>query len=1056
MNCGNRLVAGERFCQNCGSPVQQPLSKEEQNKLLYEQAQRLFEGKQFAQAMSAFTRLGDYGDAAARAKQCAEEIETAKKEQLYVSALACLTAENVSDTGLKNAIAALHAIEDYKDAKEKMAELEKRLDAWNERKKAAEDAERKKHYDAALACLAAKNFDEARHIFTYLGDYADSKEQLEKTKQAQEQYQNGLLYEKAVRFLNDAAPNEAMLKNAIGIFEHLGDYQEAPKNLAEAKKRLKKWYDDKKAAEEAEKARIEARRAKRKRIIKIAAIATACVALLTGILLFLFLPNKINYDMAGGIFADEAPQSYRFVSGEAIVPTPVKEGYTFLGWTGTGLDNASTALTIKGGRVGKRSYVANWKANAYNVTFDANGGGVKTANVSMTYDKDVELPIPVRSGYTFAGWYYNDTLCTNGAWKIAEDATLVAKWNANNYTVTYQNVVEVFPTVKVTFNYNYSGSGASEVSLKDGETLSVPQAPARSGYVFVGWYTDATCNNKYTFSGTLTQDITLYAKWQACTVSNTSSSPWSVSGNSLTSTNKTNSSTSTYSITVPVAAKVSFEYKTSSEENYDFLRIKKNGATQNSYSGRMSDYKSYTITLQAGDSLALCYEKDGSGKSGDDCVYITNLSIQSTVSQTSSATAACGEEICYVYSDGSVITQTVTYGKDFVFPTVTREGYALGGWYHGEDEVEQGAWSYAFNTTLTAIWVPNAYTVYLNSNGGTVSSGQLAVSYGTSYSLPTPRKTGYTFDGWYNGTTKYTGGVWNELSNVTLTAKWTAKEYTVTLSDTAIVPDEVKVTFNYNYSGSTPYVVTLKNNEALSYPPVPTRSGYAFAGWYTNSSCTISYGFTGTISADVTYYAKWVQMQSSSYGVEYFDIANHTSSGQQKYVTASSYLGYNYYYFTCYKAGTYTLYATWVEGDFIFNVTNETQGTTLISNVNLYSGGTTSTSKTFTANAGDVICVRTQRYSSTYNYTSNGKFYVSGASYPTSTATASCSTVVGYEYNTDATVTKKVTYGEAYTLPTLTRTGYTFLGWYNGSTPVSTSGTWTYTQNNITLTPQWD
>ena len=56
-------------------------------------------------------------------------------------------------------------------------------------------------------------------------------------------------------------------------------------------------------------------------------------------------------------------------------------------------------------------------------------------------------------------------------------------------------------------------------------------------------------------------------------------------------------------------------------------------------------------------------------------------------------------------------------------------------------------------------------------------------------------------------------------------------------------------------------------------------------------------------------------------------------------------------------------------------------------------------------------------------------------------------------YNADSTHEFSVTYNESYTLPTLTREGYTFLGWYNGNTKI-TSELWGIA-SNVTITPKW-
>lgn len=106
----------------------------------------------------------------------------------------------------------------------------------------------------------------------------------------------------------------------------------------------------------------------------------------------------------------------------------------------------------------------------------------------------------------------------------------------------------------------------------------------------------------------------------------------------------------------------------------------------------------------------------------------------------------------------SVEPQYAVYNTPTTKPTdPTRNGYAFGGWY-----VDAGcSKAYDFNTILTgditlyAKWM-KMYTVKFNANGGSVKPSSKQVAYGEKYgTLPSPKKKGYTFSGWY---TKKTGG----------------------------------------------------------------------------------------------------------------------------------------------------------------------------------------------------------------------------------------------------------------------------------------------------------
>ena len=336
-----------------------------------------------------------------------------------------------------------------------------------------------------------------------------------------------------------------------------------------------------------------------------------------------------------------------------------------------------------------------------------------------------------------------------------------------------------------------------------------------------------------------------------------------------------------------------------------------------------------------------------------------------------------------------------------------------------------------------------SWTITFDANGGDCPTETMEVQSGNYVYWPTATRVGYEFDGWLdNAGNLVTSGRWYGVRNCTFTAKWTAKIVNVTLMDVSAVNDAYTVSFDLNGAeGTAPQAQTVTATIGLEYPEVPERDGYAFSGWYTNSACTGDlYDFSAEVTGNITLYAKWVEMTTTTHTREYFDVMNYTSSSSKKSVTASSYSDYNYYYFTCYTAGTYTIYASHTQGDFYFQVNNVTTET-LIEKYNLYSSQSSCTI-TFTANAGDVIRIGTTRYSSSYNATSNGTFYVTGASYP----------AAGGKANENVFETAQLTYDQDFNLVVPTKDGYTFLGWYDG---VDGTGT-QYTDANGVGIKTWD
>ena len=120
------------------------------------------------------------------------------------------------------------------------------------------------------------------------------------------------------------------------------------------------------------------------------------------------------------------------------------------------------------------------------------------------------------------------------------------------------------------------------------------------------------------------------------------------------------------------------------------------------------------------------------------------------------------------------------------------------------------------------------------------------VTIDSTYTSTTTVKVGhdtYTFSGW--DSSKLNEGKM-PAENVTISGTWTK-----TASDT------FTVTFNSN-GGSTVASQTLKYNEMATKPTDPTRSGYTFAGWYTeNEKLANKYDFATPVTKDITLYAKW-------------------------------------------------------------------------------------------------------------------------------------------------------------------------------------------------------
>lgn len=208
----------------------------------------------------------------------------------------------------------------------------------------------------------------------------------------------------------------------------------------------------------------------------------------------------VGFDATGG----SAVSNQNIANGtKASIPTaPTKSGYTFAGWY-TDLATTipydfNTALTSN------TTLYAKWTKilNNYVVSFNPNGGST-VGSQTITEGNRAMLPAaPVLNGYTFNGWCTDSGVTTGFDFNtaITGNITLYAKWT------------RIIPNYQVVFHSN-GGSGISGQTIAEGGRVVRPSNPTKSGYSFVGWYSDPAYRYAYDFNNAITGNSTLYTKW---------------------------------------------------------------------------------------------------------------------------------------------------------------------------------------------------------------------------------------------------------------------------------------------------------------------------------------------------------------------------------------------------------------------------------------------------------------------------------------------------------------------------------------------------------------
>ena len=191
---------------------------------------------------------------------------------------------------------------------------------------------------------------------------------------------------------------------------------------------------------------------------------------------------------------------------------------------------------------------------------------------------------------------------------------------------------------------------------------------------------------------------------------------------------------------------------------------------------------------------------------------------------------------------GTVIApQFVEEGGCAMHPVATtKTGYTFIEWQH---DFSQPITS---DITIKAKWAGNTYTVKYDPDGDGVLNN-LTVTYGSYFMLETPKKEGYTFEGWFNGERKYGNGMWLATYDVTLSPQWKINTYIVTTKTNLDCGD---------VSGSGFYQFGSK----VTVSAETKKLGYTWLGWYdaSNNRLTSATSYSFTLStSDMELEARW-------------------------------------------------------------------------------------------------------------------------------------------------------------------------------------------------------
>lgn len=722
----------------------------------------------------------------------------------------------------------------------------------------------------------------------------------------------------------------------------------------------------------------------------------------------------------------------------------VQYAYTFDGWyDGSTKVGSDLALSVAG-IISNRTFTAigNRTLNRYTlvITVIPTGAGTTVGQGTYNYGSSVQATATPATGYNFTKWVLDtgDERTANPLTgiNINRNRTVQAVFTPKTYSISANAAYRVNESGDFTTGTT-GGTVSRGGTYTHGDSVSLKATPA-TGYSFVGWYEGANqVSTAETYTFTATSARTLVGRFQR---------------NWYTIT----FSAGTGGTVSPTSARVQYggsaESTATANTGYTFTRwsdgtktakLTVTNVTANATYAASFGINAYVITYQAGTGVA-------------------------SVTPTS---------------------ETVNHGSNAAGSTATvATGYNFDGWYNGSTRVstalKYGPTSVVKNMTLVAKGTIKTFAVtgtsqYRNTDstgdwstgtsGGSVS-GSGTYDYGSKVTLTASAATGYTFMGWFNTSgisvgTSTTYTINSVTAAVTVYARFQKNWYTVTYTRGTGVNSLSKTSERVAYNG------TVTSETAVA------STGYNSPTW-TKSSGTgllsVSAG-KATLSAIQSNCTLVASATINKYTISYTKNANIASISNTSETV-------NY-------GGTATCTATLPENtaQYTYSFGGWYEGSTRVGTALALSVANITAARTFEARGVATVNKYTLTVvngsgSGTYNYgtkvtitasTIEGKTFSKwsdGVTTASREVTVTANATYTAEYTTNTyTVTyvkgtgiakisktsETVSWGANATGCTATvTTGYTFDGWYNGGTRVSTSLTYapTNVKSNLTLT----
>ncbi len=488
------------------------------------------------------------------------------------------------------------------------------------------------------------------------------------------------------------------------------------------------------------------------------------------------------------------------------------------------------------------------------VTFKLNGGELNgnsnDFDRAVEYNKPIADPgTPTKASHSFEGWYKGSTKWSFSD-RVQRNMTLEAKWEFK---------APIMHTVTFDLDGGKLGTTTGKFTRKvqHDEKVDYPGTPTKAGHTFKGWYEGS---DEYKFAAKVTGDLNLKAKWEA------------VGGSGGIAPDTKHRVTFILNGGELNGKKVAF---TERVKHNEAVAKPSSDPTKagHTFKGWFKDGAAYVFTDKVTEDIFIeaQWEATGGGSGGG-------------------ITPGTKHPVTFVLNGGELNSKTdyleveVKHNEAVTDPgKPVKVGYDFEGWFIG-------AKKYVFTDKVTkplvivAKWKPTSGS----GGGGGITPGtehrvifvlndgelkgktdflEVKVKHGEAVTDPgEPTRTGYDFEGWFIGATKYVFAD-KVTKPLIITAKW--KPTGGSGGGGGITPG-TKHTVTFILNGGelngkkVAFTERVKHDEAVDKPSSdPTKSGHTFKGWFKDGA---PYVFTDKVTEDIYIEAQWESTSGGSGG----------------------------------------------------------------------------------------------------------------------------------------------------------------------------------------------